>query len=114
MRRYGGTRSCTLLWRCASLTCSLRSYICACGPHVYMYVYDPNEGHRDLAGRLGMHLVQEAIYWDLEHLRRYGDRASHAGWFLTGLRMGPDPRIVVSVMRIVMSFAVWRRRCSRL
>ena len=81
---------------------------------MYVYVYDPTEGHRDLAGRLGMHLVQEAIYWDLEHLRKYGDRASHTGWFLTGLRMGPDPRAVVSVMRIVMSFAVWRRRCSRL
>jgi len=112
MRRYEGTRLCTLLWLCTQLL--FMSLNCACGPHVYMYVYDPNEGHRDLAGRLGMHLVQEAIYWDLEHLRRYGDRASHAGWFLAGLRMGPDPRTVVSVMRIVMSFAVWRRRCSRL
>ena len=82
--------------------------------HVYINVYGSTEGHRDLAGRLGMHLVQEAIYWDLEHLRKYGDRASHAGWLLTGARMGPDPRAVVSVMRITMSFAVWRRRCSKL
>ena len=114
MRRYEGTRLCTLLWLCTSLSCSLCRHNFACGPHVYMYVYDPNEGHRDLAGRLGMHLVQEAIYWDLEHLRKYGDRASHAGCFLTGVRMGPDPRAVVSVMRIVMSSAVWRRRCSKL
>ena len=80
-----------------------------------VYVCDGStEGHRDLAGRLGMHLVQEAIYWDLEHVTKYVERASVAGWFLIGLRMGPDPRIVVAVMRIVMSFAVWRRRCSKL
>ena len=48
--------------------------MCMC---VYVYVYGSTEGHRDLAGRLGMHLVQEAIYWDLDHLRKYGNRGSH-------------------------------------
>ena len=78
MLRYQCTRLCSWLWLCISCSCCLCRVHCACGFHVYIYVYGSTEGHRDLAGRLGMHLVQEAIYWDLEHLRKYGDRASHA------------------------------------
>ena len=81
---------------------------------MYADVFLAIRGHRDLAGRLGMHLMQEAIYWDLELLRQYGNWSSHAHYFLTGYRMGPEPRVVVAVMRVVMSFAVWRLRLSKL
>ena len=70
--------------------------------------------YKAVAERLGMPLSREDVYGDLSTLRKYGNKGAHASRYLNGDRLKPDPRSVVAVFRVAMSFAAWTWRCSRL
>ena len=63
---------------------------------------------------IGIHLSSRSIYHDLENLRWYGNDGSHVLSFLGGWRMEADERVVLSVIRVSISFTSWYRYWSKL
>ena len=61
-----------------------------------------------LAVKVGMHLSSKCIDEDLNQLRWYGNAGAHTNAsYLSGSRLGPDPGVVVSVVRVACSRLVW-------
>ena len=65
----------------------------------------------DVAMRLGVPLSSTTVWEDIDYLRRLGNSTAHARPYLTGARPQPDPRAVVSVIRVAMSLRAWLSRC---
>ena len=58
-----------------------------------------------------MHLSSVKIWEDLVFLRKYGNRGAHAKEeYLSGGKLPPSPQVVVSVIRVALSFLCWNGR----
>ena len=68
-------------------------------------------GEGEHGRRLGMHLSSVKIWEDLVFLRKYGNRGAHAQEeYLSGGKLPPSPQVVVSVIRVALSFWCWYGR----
>jgi len=78
--------------------------------------YDLTSGNAEVsvvAANLGLGLSSASIFDDLSLLKRYGNEAAHAHAVVFGRPVGPDPRVFVAVLRVVLCFA-YRQSHSKL
>ena len=68
----------------------------------------------DTAMQFGLGMSRCTIFEDLDYLRWCGNDGAHVRRYLRGERLEPDPRAIVALIRVAMSFNAWHNRASRL
>ena len=90
-----------LIWALPDRVCTLRAYDLI------------NSEVSSVGSTFGMGLSSASISDDLGVLRQYGNTAAHAHSAIFGYPVGPDPRVFVAVIRVVLC-AVYMQPHSKL